>query len=127
MGTRDYARGPNDKQWQDLKKKINEKYNYKCQLITKLTVQERYILAQHAVTNQLAIVDPAHVIAVSKNRDMMYDEDNVILLNRYSHDQLDHNCSPIDGRHLSQEKVHKWWARIVGPSKYRELLLRAKN
>lgn len=127
MGNRDYARGPNDKRWKDLVNSTRIKYSHKCQLINKLTVQERYILANNAKTSQLVTTDPAHIIAVSQNRGMMYDEDNIILLNRYSHEQLDFKCSPIDGRPLSTEAWHKWWARIVGPTKYRELLIRAKE
>ena len=58
-------------------------------------------------------IDPAHVIPVSRNYSMCYDEDNIISLNRYSHENLDSYRDPITGRSITREEVNKWWVRLL--------------
>ena len=44
---------------------------------------------------------------------MCYDEDNIISLNRYSHENLDSYRDPITGKSITREEVNKWWVRLL--------------
>jgi hypothetical protein len=120
-----YLRGPNDKKWKEVVKKI-QKRDKECRLMKVLNIRERYILIKNAPKNLLQILDPAHVIPASACRDLLYEEDNIVLLNRFSHSSLDSHKSPLDGKKiLSEKEYHYWWERIIGKEKYKNLLEKA--
>jgi hypothetical protein len=60
---------------------------------------------------------------------MTYLPENVVLLNRYSHDALDNCQHPITGVHISKEERDGWWKKIVGITTYTKLeeISREKN
>ena len=118
-----HRRSSSDTRWQQTKATVEER-DRSDRILKVLTVSEMYELRRNA-KQLLQVLDPAHVIPVSKAGWMCYDEDNVILLNRFSHENLDLNRCPITGRNITQNRVHRWWARIVGINKYKELLTRA--
>lgn len=117
-------RSSQDKEWKSLVTYIRQRDKF-CRLMKVLTVGEMSLLKKNAPKPLLNTFDPAHVIAASKRGDMVYDPSNIVLLNRYSHEQLDYNRCPLTGRRLTQNQVHQWWARIVGPQNYKELLNKA--
>lgn len=123
---RDYKRGPNDEKWKELVSNVRER-DRMCRLMRILKVSEMYTLKYHAPGHVAQILDPAHVVQVSAKPSMRYDEDNVVLLNRFSHENLDNNRCPITGKPIPRIHVHQWWSRIVGMKKYRELLERANK
>lgn len=125
MSERVGRRSSKDEKWQEVKRIVAER-DKTDRILPKLTISEYKALRRNA-KGFLTILDPAHVIQVSQCGAMIYDEDNVILLNRYSHDNLDHNRCPVSGKRITRERVHEWWARIVGVAKYKELLTRAKE
>ena len=43
----------------------------------------------------------------------MYDENNICLLNRYSHSNLDSSRDPITGEYIDSSQVKAWWIRIL--------------
>lgn len=121
-----HRRDSQDKEWQAVKQFVYDRDKGTDRIVPVLRIQEAHDLRRNA-GHLLQILDPAHVVPVSKASSMCYDEDNVILLNRYSHDNLDHNRCPVTGRRLTRNQVHQWWARIVGVQKYKELLDRARR
>lgn len=128
MANRAYARSSKDERWKEVVRKVRARDHNRCQLLGKLTVSEMHEL-QRALSSprQLHPIDPAHIIAVSASRELMYEEDNVILLNRFSHENLDYRRNPINGSMLTETQYHRWWARIIGGRKYKQLLERAKR
>lgn len=122
-----YRRGPNDQRWKDVVEQVRARDGNKCRLMRILKVSEFAQLKSNAPRALLSTLDPAHVVQASKKPSMVYDEDNVVMLNRYSHQNLDHNRCPVTGRRLTRNQTHQWWARIVGVQKYKELLTRVSS
>ena len=109
-------RDKNDKLWAKVKQELTERDGTTCRLVRILSVNEMAQLRRNA-GHRIKILDPAHYIAVSANPDIMYDIDNLVKLNRYSHEMLDSFKDPISGKGISKGEVNKWWYKIV--SSYR--------
>ena len=105
-------RGSDDKKWQDVKKKVEKRDQGRDRMELALSLVEYKILRTEA-KQYIKTIDPAHVITVSRNYSMCYDEDNIISLNRYSHENLDSYRDPITGRSITREEVNKWWVRLL--------------
>ena len=73
------------------------------------------------------VYDRAHIIAKGSNRKMMWDKDNIIPLNHWSHMALDNFKDPITGSSISKEERDHWWRFLVGVDKFEELSNRAKK
>lgn len=81
-------------------------------------------IAPSALVNRL---DHAHIFPVSIYPHMVYDDNNLILLNRWSHHNLDECKDPITGLSISREDRDNWWRKIIGDSIYEELLAKARK
>jgi hypothetical protein len=69
------------------------------------------------------ILDAAHVFGKSAFPWMRFDEKNIVILNRFSHNCLDNGKSPVDGKQITDDQKKAWWRRIVGDDwKYLNLL-----
>jgi len=120
-------RDPNDKEWKLLKKRVSIRDKGKCRLIKILDFKE-YLMLRTITNNQgLNILDPAHVFPVSLYPWMCYLDDNVILLNRKSHDWIDSGLSPITGKNISKEELEYFWIRIIGQDLYNKLKVLSKS
>lgn len=105
-------RDSNDTEWKKVKDKVSKRDNNICRLLKVLSYKEALILKKNAgpFLNKL---DHAHFIPVSQNSDIMYDENNICLLNRYSHSNLDSSRNPITGEYITSDQVRLWWIRIL--------------
>lgn len=105
-------RDSNDAEWQRVKDIVSKRDHNMCRLIRILTYKEALILKKNAgpFINKL---DHAHFIAVSQDSSVMYDENNICLLNRYSHSNLDSSRDPITGEYIDSSQVRDWWIRIL--------------
>jgi len=65
-----------------------------------------------------AKLDAAHVFGKGAFPHMRYVPENVVMVNRVSHNWLDTCRSPVDGKQISVEEKNKWWKRIVGADRY---------
>lgn len=110
-------RGSDDKQWQEVKKQIAKRDKNSCRLCRVLTAQEMMVLRRKA-GSLLNVLDPAHVFGVGPHPHMVYIEENIYMINRYSHDMLDTFKDPITGNKISREEHHGWWKRIIGEKTY---------
>lgn len=104
-------RSSSDKKWQEVKDRVFTR-DQSDRIIKILTPQEVLILKKNA-GRFLNILDPAHYLAVSKRPDLCYKSYNIVVLNRYSHDNLDHFRDPVTGVTITEEEVQKWWVRIL--------------
>lgn len=109
-------RDSNDIEWKNVKDKVYKRDNNICRLCRILSLQEMLILKKNA-GSFLNKLDPAHYIAVSQDSSIMYDENNICLVNHYSHSNLDSSRNPITGEFISNEEVHDWWIRILRGNK----------
>lgn len=105
-------RDSNDLEWQKVKSDVSKRDNNMCRLIKVLTYKEALILKKNAgpFINKL---DHAHFIPVSQDSSIMYDKNNICLLNRYSHSNLDSSRNPITGEYIDSSQVTDWWIRIL--------------
>lgn len=105
-------RDSNDVEWQKVKSDVSKRDNNMCRLIRVLTYKEALILKKNAgpFINKL---DHAHFIPVSQDSSIMYDKNNICLLNRYSHSNLDSSRNPITGEYIDSNQVTDWWIRIL--------------
>ena len=118
-------RGSDDKKWQDVKKKVEKRDQGRDRMELALSLVEYKILRTEA-KQYIKTIDPAHVIPVSRNYSMCYDEDNIISLNRYSHSNLDSCKDPVTGESISGEEVISWWIRLLKacPSQWKSFTLK---
>lgn len=105
-------RGSDDKQWQDVKKRVEKRDRGRDRMELALSLVEYKTLRSEA-KQYLRTIDPAHVIPVSRNYSLCYDEDNIISLNRYSHENLDSCRDPLTGKSITKEEVNRWWIRLL--------------
>lgn len=117
MGRRDSS----DVRWKALKEKITKRDKSTCRLMRILTAQEYLLLRRKAPSKLLERLDHAHIHGVGTHPHMCYNEKNVILLNRYSHECLDNCKDPITAEPISREERDNWWRRIIGDVIYEEL------
>ena len=112
MGRRD----SNDQEWIKTKKKVRERDNETDRMSRICTAVEYNVLRKKAKF-LLNTLDPAHYLPVSERPDLCYDYNNIVLLNRYSHEMLDSFKDPIYGNPISREQVREWWVRILKGNK----------
>ena len=73
-------------------------------------------------------LDVAHVFGKGSHPWMRHDLDNVVLLNRYSHNMLDQGKHPIYGTMINAEEREMWWIWILTPQvSYTQLSEKAKR
>jgi len=105
-------RDVNDSRWQRVKEGIGKRDKGMCRLLRVLTHTEALMLKKKAGP-MFNVLDPAHYLPVSKRPDLVYLPQNIVLLNRFSHDCLDNFRDPISGVHIAADKVNEWWIRIL--------------
>ena len=111
-----------DEQWKEVKDIVRKRDRNTCRLIRIVSIKEMMILKKNSPSHMLKILDPAHILPVGSHPDYCYLTNNVVLLNHYSHSNLDNMKSPLDGKPISREERDSWWKRIAGDNQYRELL-----
>jgi hypothetical protein len=118
-------RDKDDEQWQEAKKIVFAR-DKSCRVIQVLTAVEFLILQKNAGI-MLNRFDPAHVFGVGSYPKLIYDINNIVKLNRYSHECLDTMRCPIDGNPITKEEKRVWWERIIGTQMYESLLNKLKE
>lgn len=100
-----------DVEWQALRKRIRKRDGNTCRLLRILSPTEKSdFLERHQKTR----LQCAHVLPASERKDLIYADDNVLLLNEFSHRSLDESRDPITGAAIDQEQVRAWWMRLLG-------------
>lgn len=123
-------RDSNDKEWTRVKKEVSDRDKGVDRIWRCLNLKEALTLKKKGGV-LLEKKDPAHIIAVSENENIMYEACNIVTLNRYSHEMLDSFRDPVDGHNITKREVAQWWLRILGTDKkqYNDFmeLLKSKN
>jgi len=120
-------RGKDDVEWQELKKFVSKRDKKSCRFLKICTVKEVLVIQKLAPKFMLNCLDHAHIFPVSLYPEIMYDTDNVVLLNRYSHHNLDDCKHPVTGEYIEKKERDLYWKRIIGEQKYNSLLEKIKS
>lgn len=116
-------RDKNDERWQAVKEEVRSRDQSKDRIYRVLTMKEALLLRKKAPRCLLEKLDAAHIWPVSIYPDLMYDKNNIVLLNRYSHENLDNMRDPVTGESLTYEERQAWWEKIAG-AQWQKLLNR---
>lgn len=106
-----------DEKWVALKERVRKR-DKGCRLLKILTAKEALQIQRYAPSKLLATVDVAHVMGCGTYPHMTYNDKDCILLNRYSHENLDNFKHPITGERITDEEAEMWWRRLVGDTIY---------
>lgn len=109
-------RDSNDKEWTRVKKEVSDRDRGVDRIWKCLNLKEALVLKKKGGV-LLEKKDPAHIIAVSENENIMYEACNIVTLNRYSHEMLDSFRDPVDGHNITKREAVQWWLRILGTDK----------
>lgn len=113
-------RSAEDTKWQAVKKQVRSRDGNTCRLFRVITVKQALKLKKNAGP-LLGRLDAAHIYPVSQNIPMMYEVNNLVLLNRWSHSMLDSFHDPITGDPISKAEVMAWWEAIAGSRQWQAL------
>lgn len=114
-------RDSSDVQWREVKERVRKRDGNKDRLLRVLTVKEALTLQKRAPSILLRKLDAAHIFPVSMYPDIMYNDSNIVMLNRYSHEALDNLRDPITNDPISYEERQNWWKRIAGENQWSAL------
>jgi hypothetical protein len=106
-------RDSNDKEWKDVKQRVFKRDRNHCRLFNILTFKETLIF-QKINNNKPLNLDPAHILEVSLYPQYVYEDCNIVTLNRTSHEFLDSCRDPITGQPITKEERNAWWKKILG-------------
>lgn len=103
-----------------LRKMIETRDGGRCRLMANLSLYDKSTLLSNS-GGQHKMLDAAHVFGKGPFPHMRYVKENIVLLNRFSHNCLDTQKSPITGKPITAEEKEQWWCLIVGRESYEEL------
>jgi hypothetical protein len=106
-----------DIRWQEVKEQVFKRDKGCCRLLRIVSARDFLILQKNA-RGALKLLDPAHVFAVGSHPELCYEIDNVVVLNRFSHECLDSCKDPITGERITFEERELWWEKILGRISY---------
>jgi len=115
-------RDKNDVKWQEVKKRVTKRDRNKCRFLGTLSFKEMLQLQKLAPRNLLARLDHAHIFPVSLYPRLCYMDENIVLLNRFSHHNLDDCKNPVTGEAITREEQEAYWKRIIGHDAYERLI-----
>ena len=111
-------RDSSDQKWQAVKARVKKRDGNKDRILRVLTVKEALLLQKKAPSVMLKRLDAAHLFPVSMYPDLMYNDANIVMLNRWSHSNLDELRHPITGDPISYDERQAWWERIAGEKQW---------
>lgn len=113
-----------DEKWVEVRENVRQRDANKCRLMLVLTMEEKLYLFREQKENLWLnkTLDPAHVLSRSKRPDLIYCENNIVILGRLFHSRLDSCLDPLTGKNISRSERDSWWIRIVGEDLYNKLL-----
>jgi len=120
-------RTSSDVEWKELKDRVRSRDKNVCRLVRVISIKDMLILKKNAPSYMLSNLDPAHILPVGAHPAYCYLDDNVVMLNHYSHSNLDDMKSPIDGHSISREERDNWWKLIVGEKQLQNLKVAIAN
>lgn len=104
-----------DPKWKEVADIVWKRDKGECRLLSRLKV-DNLNLYMYFIENNISTLykklDLAHIIPRSKSSELYYEPNNIILLNRVSHSNLDTYHNPVTGEAINKED-HEWWWRYI--------------
>lgn len=116
-----YRRDSQDKEWQKVKELVRKRDRF--DRLQKVLTPAEYSIVKKNAGPLIHVLDPAHYLSAGQHPDLIYKSYNIVLLNRWSHSQLDACRDPVTGTPVSPEEKSDWWIRILkgDPKQYEYL------
>lgn len=103
-----------DVKWEEVRQKVFERDKGRCRLLSLLSIKDLDTIKENDVNNLRTILDTAHIIPRSMSSNLYYNENNLILLNRYSHSLIDSYKHPITMLPITNIERDEFWIKIIG-------------
>jgi hypothetical protein len=124
-------RGKDDDLWQEVKTKTYVRDRGKCRLLQSSSYKETLFISnlafQEGKKTLMGALDPAHIYPVSLHPHLIYEELNIVWMNRFSHDLLEFKNSPYTGKKLTEEEYTAIHAKMIGEAEFHKLTYWAQN
>ena len=116
-----------DEDWERLKEVLIRRDGFGCKLVSIIRGTNLYYDLRENAGHLLNTIDVAHIFPKGYYKQLYYDIDDVVWLNRYSHSMLDSYRDPIRGKSISSTELSLWWRFIAGNDVYERLLEKIKG
>jgi hypothetical protein len=100
-------RSTKDPRWQDLKARVDRRDRRRCRALACLTITEAKAVLNSTEFNKK--LDRAHLFAASQYPELIYTDDNVVLLSHTFHERFDQYRDLITGDVDDSLNRHFWW------------------
>jgi hypothetical protein len=97
-----------DPKWDKACRLVDKRDNRRCQFDKCISLKEAHLL----VNGSPKILDRAHILARSSYPNLKYNPNNIITLQRFIHNRMDHFQSPLTGEPVDLNLHYYWWYRI---------------
>jgi hypothetical protein len=114
--------GHDEARWKSTKRDVERRDKGIDRLLCIATPQEVFLLRKNAPMPLLKTLDPCHIFPKGAHPDIKYIPENIITLNRYSHNNLDNMKCPITGTSIDYETRQAWWKRLAGKNQWDSLI-----
>jgi hypothetical protein len=101
-----------DEKWNTVCHVVDRRDGNNCRLCMILTPGEMSLLGSKSKQHR----DRAHVFPRSLYPSLIYNPNNIVKLNHYSHINLDNCLCPLTGNNISRNERDWWWVRITNKS-----------
>jgi len=123
-----FAGESHDEKWEQVRNVVYERDGFKCRLCSILSSDEIFVFSKNCTSFIFSqTLDPAHVFSKGAFPHLRYEVRNIVILNRYSHFNLDNQKCPLSGKTISKAEKENWWKRIVGDEVFDLLLSWSTN
>ncbi len=102
-----------DEAWENLKINVKVRDENNCRLLKIISFPE-YNLLNRRNGILIKTLEVAHVLSRGAYPELKYEIDNLVLINKFSHQMLDLYRHPITGDNINREDQIEWWCRILG-------------
>lgn len=106
--------------WENLKIAVKTRDENVCRIL-KIVFSEDYTILYRRNGSLIKTLEVAHVLPRGAYPELKYEIDNLVLLNKYSHQMLDLYKDPINGKDINRNHQLDWWCRILGKKQLERL------
>ena len=108
-------RSSNDKEWQELKKFVDQRDKHRCRMQFCMSIKEAH---QMKIPEGIDVknLDHAHIFSAGAEPSLIYNKKNVVLLSRGFHRRMDNYLDPVTGEPIDLAHHYYWWYRIYHKS-----------
>lgn len=112
-----------DEEWIDVCERVDTR-DVTCRIWGVLEKEEKQVIMEiyrdeYKLLSK--ILDHCHIIPRGKNKDLFYDENNIVLVSRYFHNLLDSLRHPITRAPITKEERLQWFRKALKGKQKKEI------